>query len=320
MKRLHVFIGAVTVCSTATASFAVDLDGRYAPYEPVPAVAGTLKSEGSNALGNLMALWSEGFLSKYPDVSIEVTGNDSADAAPALIRGKAQLAPMARAMNSAESDSFEDKFGYKPTQLRVALETLAVFVNKDNPVSCLSFTQLDAVFSRYHRRGGKDATTWGDVGVTGDGASQLIIAYGHPSRSSMQNYFKETVLLDGDYKDSVKVQPDPWVLVQSVAADRYAIGFARIGYRGKGVKALQIDAGDGKCVAATQENAYSSAYPVTRFLYFYVNKNPSKLIDLLHGEFLRYVLSSEGQADTSKDGFSPMPYVFAREELRKLGD
>ncbi|MBI1262222.1 MAG: phosphate-binding protein [Rhizobiales bacterium] len=319
MKRLRIFLGALTACGPATAGFAVDLDGRYAAYDPVPGIEGTLKSEGSDTLANLMALWSEGYLSKYPKVRMEIAGTESADAPPALIRGKAQFGPMARAMTSAERDSFEEKFGYKPTQLRVALETLAVFVNKENPLTCLSFGQIDEIFSRSHLRGGKNAASWGDLGVKGEWATQPITAYGPPSRDSASSYFREVTMLDGDIKDSVKTQPNPWKLVQAIAADKYAIGYTRIGYRGKGVKALQLDAGDGKCVDATQANAYSGAYPVSRFLYLYVDRAPGKPLDPLRGEFLRYVLSSEGQADTSKDGFFPMPFIFAREELGKIG-
>lgn len=319
MKRIGAFLGALAVSLTATSVFAIDLDNRYQSYQPTTGVSGSLKSIGSDTLNNLMTLWAEGYKAQYPSVKIEIEGKGSSTAPPALIAGTSQFGPMSRPMKAAEIDSFEGKYGYKPTQVRVAVDTLAVFVHKDNPVSCLSLTQLDGIFSKSRLSGSPAIATWGQLGLTGEWASKPISLFGRNSASGTYGYFKEVAMVNGDYSDTVKEQPGSSAVVQGVAADKFAIGYSGIGYKTADVKAVQISGRDGQCYEANQQNAYHGSYPITRFLYVYVNKNPSSALDPLRGEFLRYVMSLEGQQITVKDGYFPMPYVFAQQELGKLG-
>ncbi len=319
MKRIGAFLGALAVSLTATSAFAIDLDSRYQSYQPTTGVSGSLKSIGSDTLNNLMTLWAEGYKAQYPSVKIEIEGKGSSTAPPALIAGTSQFGPMSRPMKAAEIDSFEGKYGYKPTQVRVAVDTLAVFVHKDNPVSCLSLTQIDGIFSKSRLSGSPAITTWGQLGLTGEWASKPISLFGRNSASGTYGYFKEVAMVNGDYSDSVKEQPGSSAVVQGVAADMFAIGYSGIGYKTADVKAVQIAGRDGQCYEANQQNAYHGSYPITRFLYVYVNKNPSGALDPLRGEFLRYVMSLDGQQITVKDGYFPMPYVFAQQELGKLG-
>jgi phosphate transport system substrate-binding protein len=319
MKRIGIFLGALAVSITATSAFAIDIDSRYQPYQPTTGVSGSLKSIGSDTLNNLMTLWSEDFRAKYPTVKIEVEGKGSSTAPPALIAGTSQMGPMSRPMKAAEIDSFEQKYGYKPTAVRVAVDTLAVFVHKDNPLTCLSLTQIDGIFSKSRLSGSPAITTWGDLGLTGEWAGKPISLFGRNSASGTYGYFKEVAMVNGDYKDTVKEQPGSSAVVQGVAADKFAMGYSGIGYKTADVKAVQVSGRDGQCQEANQKNAYTGAYPITRFLYIYVNKNPSAPLEPLRGEFFRYLLSLDGQEDTSKDGYFPMPYVFAQQELGKLG-
>ncbi|MES1991064.1 MAG: phosphate ABC transporter substrate-binding protein [Pseudomonadota bacterium] len=322
MKPLKVYLAAFAVTAatlSATSAFAIDLDSRYTPYQQTTGVSGSLKSIGSDTLNNLMTLWSEGYRAKYPSVKIEVEGKGSSTAPPALIAGTSQLGPMSRPMKAAESDSFEQKYGYKPTQVRVAVDTLAVFVHKDNPLSCLSLTQIDGIFSKSRLSGSPAIKTWGDLGLTGEWATKPISLFGRNSASGTYGYFKEVAMVNGDYSDNVKEQPGSSAVVQGVAADKFAIGYSGIGYKTADVKAVEVAGRDGQCQEANQKNAYTGVYPITRFLYIYVNKNPSTPLDPVRGEFFRFLLSQDGQADTSKDGYFPMPYVFAQQELGKLG-
>lgn len=319
MKRIGIFLGALAVSITATSAFAIDIDSRYQPYQPTTGVSGSLKSIGSDTLNNLMTLWSEDFRAKYPTVKIEVEGKGSSTAPPALIAGTSQMGPMSRPMKAAEIDSFEQKYGYKPTAVRVAVDTLAVFVHKDNPLTCLSLTQIDGIFSKSRLSGSPAITTWGQLGLTGEWAGKPISLFGRNSASGTYGYFKEVAMVNGDYLDTVKEQPGSSAVVQGVAADKFAMGYSGIGYKTADVKAVQISGRDGQCQEANQKNAYTGAYPITRFLYIYVNKNPSAPLEPLRGEFFRYVLALDGQEDTSKDGYFPMPYVFAQQELGKLG-
>jgi phosphate transport system substrate-binding protein len=267
-----------------------------------------------------MTLWAEDFRKFYPGVQIEIEGKGSSTAPPALIAGTAQLGPMSRPMRAQESDAFEAKYGYKPTAVRVSVDTLAVFVNKDNPVACLSLGQVDSIFSVTRNGGGPDISSWDGVGVGGEFAGQPISVFGRNAASGTYGYFKEVALFGGDFKATVKEQPGSSAVVQGVAADKFAIGYSGIGYKTADVRAVPISGRDGKCVEPTQENAYKGSYPITRFMYVYVNKNPSAPLDPVLREFFRFALSMDGQNDTNKDGYYPMPYVFAMEDLAKVGN
>ena len=299
---------------------AVEVDPKIGPYKKVSGVSGNVKSIGSDTLNNLMTMWSEGFRSLYPSVKIEIEGKGSSTAPPALIEGTAQFGPMSREMKSGEIDAFEKKFGYKPTRVSVAVDALAVFVHKDNPIKGLTLQQVDAIFSK-NRKGGyaKDIVTWGDLGLTGEWANKPISLYGRNSASGTYGYFKEVALFNGDYKDTVKEQPGSSAVVQGVASDKYAIGYSGVGYKTADVKTVPLAKSEGKYYDATAEYAYSGEYPLARFLYIYLNKNPNQALDPLRREFLNYVLSKEGQTIVIKDGFFPVSSMVVGQDLATLG-
>jgi phosphate transport system substrate-binding protein len=300
---------------------AVQLDPSLPSYRQVSGISGSLKSIGSDTLNNLMTLWAEGFRAQYPNVQIEIEGKGSTTAPPALVAGTSQFGPMSRPMKGAEIDSFEKKFGYKPTALRTAVDALAVYVHKDNPIKCMTMQQVDAVFSKTRRGGEKaDITTWGQLGLTGDWASKPISLYGRNSASGTYGYFKEVALFNGDYKDAVKEQPGSSTVVQGVASDLAGIGYSGIGYKTADVRAVPLAAKPGeKCFDANAENAYAGDYPISRFLYVYVNKNPSQPLDPLRMEFVKFMLSKQGQEATIKDGYYPVAGLTAKDDLKKSG-
>jgi phosphate transport system substrate-binding protein len=267
-----------------------------------------------------MTLWAETFNKFYPNVKIQIEGKGSGTAPPALISGTAQLGPMSREMKGTEIDEFEKKFGHKPTPIRVAVDALAVFANKDNPVKCLSFEQVDAIFSKSRRQGYKeDVKTWGQLGLTGDWANRPISLFGRNSASGTYGFFKEHVMKNGDYKDEVKEQPGSAAVVQGVTVDRYAIGYSGIGYTTAGVRAVPLSAKTGgACVDANAANAYAGTYPLARFLYVYLNRAPGKALDPLTREFVKFALSSQGQEAVIKDGFFSLPSSITKEELAKV--
>jgi phosphate transport system substrate-binding protein len=298
----------------------VQLDPGLPPYKTTSGVSGNLSSVGSDTLNNLMTFWAEQFAKYYPNAKVQIEGKGSSTAPPALIGGTAQLGPMSREMKGTEIDQFEKKYGYKPVGLRTSVDALAVFVNKDNPIKCLSLSQVDAVFSKSRRRGAKeDLTTWGQLGLTGEWAAKPISLYGRNSASGTYGFFKEHSLKNGDFKDSVKEQPGSASVVQGVTVDRFAMGYSGIGYATAGVRAVPLTEKDGgKCVEATADNSYSGAYPLARFLFVYVNKTPGKPLDPLVREFARLMLSREGQEAVVKDGYFPIPASVAKEELNKV--
>jgi phosphate transport system substrate-binding protein len=222
-------------------------------------------------------------------------------------------------MKGTEIDGFEKKFGYKPTGLRSSVDALAVFVNKDNPIKCLTMAQVDAIFSKSRRYGYKeDIKTWGQLGLAGDWANRPISLFGRNSASGTYGFFKEHAMKNGDYKDAVKEQPGSASVVQGVTVDRYAIGYSGIGYTTAGVRAVPLAAKEGgSCVEATADNAYSGKFPLSRFLYVYVNKAPGKPLDPLMREFVTFMFTRQGQDAVIRDGYYPVPSSIAKEELSR---
>lgn len=318
MKKLAFLVGLISMAFAATAS-AIDLDPDLPSYRVVSGVSGNLKAVGSDTLNNLMTLWSEAFRAKYPSVKIAVEGKGSSTAPPALIEGTAQFGPMSREMKPKEIDDFEKKFGYKPSLIRVAVDSLAVFVHKDNPIKCLTLKQLDAIFSKT-RRGGdlKEIKRWGDVGLTGEWAGKPISLYGRNSASGTYGFFKEAALFQGDFKDTVKELPGSSAVVQGVASDKSAIGYSGIGYKTADAKTVPLAVQEGKCFEADAETAYAGDYPLARFLYIYFNKKPKERLDPLTTEFIKYIFSKEGQQIVIKDGFFPVSKALADEDLKRL--
>jgi len=313
-------VGMALLVAGGWAIAGVMVDPGLSPYRTTAGVSGNLSSVGSDTLNNLMTFWAESFNKFYPNAKIQIEGKGSSTAPPALISGTAQLGPMSRPMKGTEVDKFEKRFGYKPTPIRTSVDALAVFVNKDNPTKCLALDQVDAVFSKSRRRGAKDeVTTWGQLGVTGEWASKPISLYGRNSASGTYGFFKEHVLKNGDYKDSVKEQPGSAAVVQGVTVDRGAIGYSGIGYATAGVRAVPLsEKRGGKCVEATADNSYSGEYPLARFLFVYINRAPSKPLDPLTREFVKLVLSKDGQEIVVKDGYFPIPASVVKEELAKI--
>lgn len=308
------------VLALSLQGFAVEIDPKLPEYEKVDGVSGNLNSIGSDTLNNLMTFWAESFRERYPNVNIQIEGKGSSTAPPALIGGTAQLGPMSRMMKSSEIDEFEAKYGFKPTMIGVALDSLAVYVHKDNPVTEMTFQDVDAIFSST-RAGGKAKSieTWGEVGVEGGLAAKPISLYGRNSASGTYAYFKEKALFKGDYKDTVKEQPGSASVVLGVAGDLAGIGYSGIGYMTSGVKALAL-AKDSRSdyFLPTYENVLSGDYPLGRMLYIYIVKEPGKPLDPLVREFLTLILSKTGQETVLKDGYLPLPAKISEVQLEQL--
>jgi len=296
------------VAGIATAQ-EVKVDPGIPAYTKTSGVSGNINSVGSDTMNNLMALWCEGFAKEYPNVKCQIEGKGSSTAPPALIEGTAQFGPMSRPMKSKEIDEFEKAFGYKPMEVPTSIDTLAVFVNKDNPIECLTIEQVDAIFSKNRTcDSSEDITTWGQLGLEGDWANVPISTFGRNSASGTYGYFKKHALCKGDYKDSVKEQPGSASVVQGITEDKGAIGYSGIGYITSGVKAIELaPKGTTDCAAPNLDNIISKKYPLGRYLYLYVNKKPNEMLDPLRLEFLKYVLSKQGQEVVVKDGYLPLP-------------
>lgn len=306
---------AFLLAGFASFSSAVEVDAEFPAYQTISGISGNVNSVGSDTLANLMTLWAEEFKRFYPSVNIQIQAAGSSTAPPALTEGTANLGPMSRKMKSNEIEAFEAKHGYKPTAIPVAVDALAVYVHKDNPIKGLELAQVDAIFSATRKCGyGSDIVKWGDLGLPGEWASRNIQLYGRNSVSGTYGYFKEHALCKGDFKNNVNEQPGSASVVQGVTKSLNGIGYSGIGYRTSGVRAVPIaDKGD-SYVEATPENAISGKYPLGRFLYIYVNKHPNKPLAPLERAFMKMVLSKEGQEVVVKDGYIPVPATVAAKQ------
>ncbi|MCU0936759.1 MAG: phosphate ABC transporter substrate-binding protein PstS family protein [Gammaproteobacteria bacterium] len=312
MKR-RVLLGASVAAGllglAGGAAAQVEVDPGLPDYAPVSGVSGNLSSVGSDTLANLMTFWAEEFKRLYPSVNVQVQAAGSSTAPPALTEGASNLGPMSRLMKDGEVAAFERAHGYKPLAIPVAIDTLAVYVHKDNPIQGLTLEEVDAIFSSTRRCGAsRDVRTWGDLGLAGAWATRDLQLFGRNSVSGTYGYFKDRALCKGDFKNTVNEQPGSASVVQSVSASLNGVGYSGIGYQTSGIRTVPLAKRKGdEYVAPDQKTALSGRYPLSRFLYVYVNKHPSRPLPPLEREFLRMVLSRTGQALVVKDGYFPLP-------------
>ncbi len=321
MKLLSATLAAATLALGPVLGHAdAKLDPNLPEYHKASGVSGNLSSVGSDTLANLMTLWAEEFKRLYPNVNIQIQAAGSSTAPPALTEGTANFGPMSRKMKSKEIEAFEKRHGYKPTAIPVAIDALAVYVHKDNPIKGLTIPEVDAIFSSTRKCGHpKEITRWGDLGLTGAWTNRDIQLYGRNSVSGTYGYFKKKALCKGDFKNNVNEQPGSASVVQSVSASINGIGYSGIGYKTSGVKAVPLAKKPGKpFVEATAENAVRGKYPLSRFLYVYVNKHPNKPLSPTETEFLKLILSKVGQEVVIKDGYIPLPAKVVKKQLKLL--
>ncbi|NOU23236.1 MAG: phosphate ABC transporter substrate-binding protein PstS family protein [Methyloglobulus sp.] len=319
-KSLIAAMGLVSAGLTGNFAHAVQtIDPGIPAYQAASGISGNLSSVGSDTLANLMTLWAEDFNRVYPNVNIQIQAAGSSTAPPALTEGTSNLGPMSREMKDDEIEAFEDKHGYKPTAIPVAVDALAVLVNKDNPIKGLAMEQVDGIFSSTNKCGGAASIeTWGDAGVTAWGAKSIQL-YGRNSVSGTYGYFKEHALCKGDFKSNVNEQPGSASVVQSVTESVNGIGYSGMGYTTSGVKMVSLaKKGSTSFVEATPENALNGTYPLTRYLFVYVNKKPNQPLAPLENEFIKMVLSKTGQQSVIKDGYIPLPAKIVEKALAAI--
>ena len=293
---------------------------ELAAYGRVSGISGSLSSIGSDSLANLMTLWTEAFKKVYPNINIQVQAPGSSSAPPALLEGTADFGPMSRLMKDLEIAAFERRYGYGPTVVRVAIDALSVYVHRDNPIEFLSLPQVDAIFSVARRCGAlDDVAGWGDLGLGGVWAARPIQLYGRNSVSGTYGYFKQNVLCSGDFKNTVNEQPGSASVVQAVASSVAGMGYSGIGYRTSGVRPVPLALEEGlDPISASSVSASQRSYPLSRYLYVYMNKRPDQSMTPLKTEFMRFVLSETGQAIAHKDGFIRLSSRIALREQQKI--
>lgn len=285
--------------------YPMSLNAQQAPdYAVVPGVAGRVTSVGSDTMANLMAFWAQGFQYYYPQVKFQIQAAGSSTAPPALIEGTATIGPMSRDLKDSEIDDFIKRHGYPPVVLKVAMDAIAIFVERRNPLKGLTLAQVDALFSETRFCGAPQSiTSWAQLEVFGDAFTTPIRLYGRNSVSGTYGLFKSMALCDGDFRLDINEQPGSSSVILSVASSRGAMGYAGFGYKTAGVRAIPIGQTMEQLVPLTNDTVRNEEYPFARYLYLVVNKAPDKSLPTLEREFLLFVLSAQGQQQVQRDGY-----------------
>ena len=288
-------------------------------YQRSPGVAGKITSVGSDTLANLMTLWSQEFREMYPQVKFQIQASGSSTAPPALTEGTATIGPMSREMKPSEVRDFVRAHGYPPTVLRVAMDAIAIFVERRNPIEGLTLQQIDAIFSSTRYCGSHTAVThWSQLDLPGEDYQTPIRLFGRNSVSGTYGLFKLMALCDGDFRATVNEQPGSASVVLSVATSKNGMGYAAYGYKTAGVKALSIGETPDTLIPLTTQSVRNETYPYARYLYLVVNKAPGKALPTLEREFIRYVLSKQGQEQVKRDGYFSVREDVLLRQLRTL--
>ncbi|HEY3477000.1 MAG TPA: PstS family phosphate ABC transporter substrate-binding protein [Anaerolineales bacterium] len=314
-------------------------------YAVVKGIEGRFTVAGSNTMYPLMTRLVAEFKRYYPNVQIGVEGQGSKSVAPEGTTGQGPFWEMvqnksvyrrgdgsddghhvsmqvhvmasSRKLSPKELDTFRSRYGYEPLEIPIALEAVAIYVHSDNPVAGLTLEQVDAIFSDDRRRGRTSSlVTWGDVGLTGDWSKAPIHLFGRDQRSGTRSFFREQVLMNGEFKPTVKEVPGAAMLTVAVGGDPLAIGYNGIEYQMSSVRPVPLAAADGRpFVSPTAETALDGTYPLTRDLHLYINKKPDQDLSPALREFVRFINSQEGQHLVVKSGVYALPLAKIQQNL-----
>jgi len=315
-------LGLVAIlCSPAFADSGLyEVSPATNAYQPAELGETRLHSVGSDSMEGLVELWVERYREYQPGVAIQVLSSGSASAPAALIEGVADMGPMARPMKNPEKTGFLAKYGFEPTQIRTAIAGVGVFVAEDNPINEMTFKQLDAIFSADKRRASGDKpVVWSELGVDGVFGTTEVMPLGKLSSSYTNAYFRQQVLLQSEFHPSVKAVADQKALLEAIANNPGAIAFGRVGILMSGVKQIAIARSeDARAVAPTATTLMSGEYPLARFLNIYIVRAPGEELDIATKDFLRFVLSRQGQSLVNDKGLIPLPTQILKEEIEKI--
>ena len=301
-------IGVITGPETATAQLKPAIDPQIQSYARATGVSGNLTVAGSESMKGLSLRWESKLKELYPSLVIHVQGIGSETGPPALLEGKAQIAAMSRRMTREEIEVFAKRHGYEPTEVPVAVDALAVFVHRENPISGMTLQDLDAMFCKERPRKAESITSWTQLGLNGEWSQAPIVLLGRNPVSGTATFFREHVCQNGEFKQTMKTEAGSASVVVGVMKDRYAVGFSGIGYRTSTVKPIPLSAGKGSpAIEPTFESTIDGSYPLRRPLYLYVNKPPKSAVSPAVTEFVKFAVSQEGQQVVVKEGFFPLP-------------
>ncbi|MGB1256542.1 MAG: PstS family phosphate ABC transporter substrate-binding protein [Thiolinea sp.] len=295
----------------------------YVELEQKEAVTGEITAIGSSRVGPIIHSVLEVFTAAYPDVNFQVEQEGSGAAIQALLNRKANIGLMSRRIKTEEVNKFVDRRGYPPTELRVASDALRIIVNRHNPVNQLSMAELEAIFSKERLCGAAySLDSWEDFGWVADtsGTFSTITRHISAEGTGPRDLIQKIVLCDGEFKDwSIESATTDLEVVRDVALSHNAIGFAALGFQEFGIKDLfvsreRLHPG----YKPTTENIINRRYPLSRYLYVYIDKPPTSDMPLLFREFFKFLFSKQGQEIVVSHNAIPLSHRLIRDELIKL--
>ncbi len=302
--------GLASFPSTALAQSRPTLDPKIPAYIPQQPASGTLSISGSTIVKPLVQAWVNELMRRHPRLKITVSTDASEAGLAALLAHRTGMAAMSRRLTASEIAEFVREYGYEPTEVPVAGDAMAIFVNKDNPVTGLSLDELDAMFCRERRRGLAYAIdSWGLVGVMDEWFEAPVQLYGRNGKSSLGYFFREEVCKDGTFHPQLVDADGSASVVLDVGRDQYGIGFSAISYGTSMVKPVPIAfVKGGRYVEPSIEAVMDGSYPLRRNLYLYVAKPPKTAPSQESAELVRYVLSRQGQQLARDLGYLPLSF------------
>ena len=335
-------IAAMTIAAHAQPA---TVDPHYKPYVPTKPLHATIRIAKSEAMATLLGYWTKDFHALNPNVTFEFIPIKGNSPGAALTEGAADIGPLARELPPEERAAFHEKFGSDPLAIRVAggsyktpdkALAIAFLVNTANPINKLTFAQIDAIYSKRRLQGLPEAKTWGDLGATGDWKNTPIHIWGlvrpgeaaHvPVSGNISRFLSERIMLNGEFRDDISERTTVGApvsafeaIARGIATDPGAIGYGGFNNVIPGVKSVAIATTPrGPFYAGTFDEVATQRYPLSRVIYLYVNAAPGKPLAPAIREFLRFVLSRQGQQDVVRESiFLPLPYAMATEDLAKL--
>lgn len=303
---------ALALAFPAQAQIKPVLDPKVLPYQLAGSMSGSVYIAGSETMKPLTESWATDLRQLYPGLTIKIVSAGSETGLAQLMEGKAQIAAMSRRMTAPEIVEFKREFGYEPTEVPVAIDALAIFVHKDNPIEGLTLAEVDAMFSKERRRGLKyPVDSWGDVMLLeGEWAEAPVHLYGRNGNSGTASFFREHILNGAELKKTMTVGVGSASVVVELMKDRFGIGFSGIGYRTSGLRPVPLAAVQGgRYVAPTFETAMDGSYPLRRNLYLYINRPPKVAPPGPVAEYVKFALSQQGQQIVVDEGYYPLPTI-----------
>lgn len=315
----------------------VGSDASLNHYSPQAQITGTFKVQGSETMYPLMSRLTMEFQRRQPKVAIEVKGGGSTKAVAEFLQpplsktgkvmlleeraGSFKMIATSRELFDAEVKEFVAQHGYEPTAIPVAVDAVALYVHKDNPITGLTLDQIDAMFSTTRNRGQKTAITqWGQLGLTEGWEKAPIQLYGRDRKSGTRAFFQDHCLAGGEFMVGLHEEPGAASVILDLGRDQLGIGYSGLGLQSSTVRMIPLaDAAGMPYVMPSAATVADQTYPLRRVLYLYIDKAPNTSIPSAAQEFLTFIMTQEGQEAVTKAGFFPLPAGEATKSAVALG-